>query len=182
MSARAARSARLLLLSAIVSAFVGCDQLTKQLAIDRLSDAPAVSLLQDTVRLQYAENPGAFLGLGTRLPHSMRAFLLTGINLLLLVGVFAYLLTKWNIATAQFVALALVLAGGLGNLADRLLREGFVVDFLNVGVGPLRTGIFNVADVAISTGVCLLLFSMRRNRTQQQPRPAVAVDVPGDCA
>jgi signal peptidase II len=54
------------------------------------------------------------------------------------------------------MGVCLVLAGGASNWVDRVVR-GSVVDFLNVGVGPLRTGIFNVADVAIMVGVALLL-------------------------
>jgi len=58
------------------------------------------------------------------------------------------------------LGLALVFAGGASNLVDRIVR-GSAVDFLNVGVGPLRTGIFNVADVAITLGVVLLVLRRR---------------------
>ena len=54
-------------------------------------------------------------------------------------------------------AWALLIGGGISNLADRALRAGAVVDFLNVGLGPLRTGIFNVADVGITAGTILLI-------------------------
>ena len=54
--------------------------------------------------------------------------------------------------------LTLLIAGGLGNLIDRLVY-GYVTDFLNVGIGSLRTGIFNVADMAIMLGVGLLFFA-----------------------
>jgi signal peptidase II len=48
------------------------------------------------------------------------------------------------------------LAGGISNLVDRIAL-GRVIDFLNVGIGPFRTGIFNVADVAIMAGIAVLL-------------------------
>lgn len=54
------------------------------------------------------------------------------------------------------VAIALVIGGRLSNLIDRLLHDGLVVDFLQVGVGPLHTGIFNRADVAIMDSLALL--------------------------
>jgi signal peptidase II len=57
---------------------------------------------------------------------------------------------------------ALVAAGGLGNLWDRLVAGGLVIDFLNLGIGPLRTGIFNVADLAIVAGVVLLALPVQR--------------------
>jgi hypothetical protein len=48
-------------------------------------------------------------------------------------------------------------SGGLGNVIDRLARSGFVTDFLNVGIGPLRTGIFNFADFALFVGVGIIV-------------------------
>jgi signal peptidase II len=56
------------------------------------------------------------------------------------------------------VSIALIVGGGVSNLIDRLRYGGYVVDFLNVGIGPVRTGIFNVADMAIMLGVVLWLF------------------------
>ena len=53
------------------------------------------------------------------------------------------------------IAVALFASGGASNLIDRLVR-GSVIDFMNVGVGPVRTGIFNVADVAVMAGAALL--------------------------
>ena len=57
----------------------------------------------------------------------------------------------------QQLAIVLLLAGGIGNLIDRTFHGGLVIDFLNVGIGPLRTGIFNVADMAIMAGFGLLI-------------------------
>ena len=54
------------------------------------------------------------------------------------------------------------LAGGASNLIDRFTHGGYVVDFINLGIGSLRTGIFNVADIAITLGVLILLAHNRR--------------------
>jgi signal peptidase II len=59
------------------------------------------------------------------------------------------------------VSVALIVGGGVSNLIDRLRYGGYVVDFLNVGIGPVRTGIFNVADMAIMVGVVMWAFSDR---------------------
>ncbi|HXC20398.1 MAG TPA: signal peptidase II, partial [Steroidobacteraceae bacterium] len=59
----------------------------------------------------------------------------------------------------RFIALALIAGGGISNLIDRLLYGGRVTDFLNVGIGSLRTGIFNVADMAILAGALLLILN-----------------------
>ena len=55
------------------------------------------------------------------------------------------------------LGLVLFIAGGASNWIDRVLR-GSVVDFLNMGIGPLRTGVFNLADVAIMLGAALFVF------------------------
>ena len=68
------------------------------------------------------------------------------------------------VAFSVILALALVLAGGLSNLIDRFVHDGYVVDFINLGVGHVRTGIFNVADVAITVGVVMLLIQSLRSR------------------
>jgi signal peptidase II len=82
----------------------------------------------------------------------------------MLLALLAYALFV-RAARATFIfALALVLAGGSSNLIDRFANDGYVVDFINLGVGPIRTGIFNVADVAITAGILLLLFQSWRGR------------------
>ena len=148
-------------LGLITVATLGCDQATKHLAAAHLAGAPRLSYLGDTVRLQYVENPGAFLGLGAGLPGWARTGLFVGGTALLLLGMaVAYMRGPWT--TTQRLGLGWVVAGGLSNLVDRVLR-GSVPDFLNVGVGGLRTGIFNVADMAILLGFVLAVVSARRS-------------------
>lgn len=134
---------------------VGCDRVTKHLAMTALSGEPTRSFLADTVRLEYAENTGGFLSLGANLQPTARvAIFKVGTELVLAVGLIAALVlrpTGWQLA-----GISLALAGGASNLVDRVLH-GRVIDFLNVGVGNLRTGIFNIADVAILLGVCILI-------------------------
>jgi signal peptidase II len=62
------------------------------------------------------------------------------------------------------LAILLFIAGGIGNLIDRMMHNGTVVDFINVGIGPLRTGIFNIADITIMGGAALLLFTTFRKQ------------------
>jgi len=129
---------------------------------------PAQTWLSGSVRLQYAENPGAFLSLGADLPDWARAALFSfGGGLILLGCGIAAFRRRGNLRASW--GLALVFAGGISNLADRLAR-GSVVDFLNVGIGSLRTGIFNVADMAVLLGVGLLLLPRRADRTVEDCR------------
>ena len=59
------------------------------------------------------------------------------------------------------VALGILAGGGLGNWLDRVLHDGHVTDFVSLGVGQLRTGIFNVADLSVVAGVAVLLLASR---------------------
>jgi len=148
---------RALLVALALAAVIGCDRATKSLAEATLADGERRSFLADTVRLQYVENRGAFLGLGRDLGEGARFWLLLVATGVLLAVAAAMTLRAPARSVVEALAWALLIGGGISNLADRALREGAVVDFLNVGLGPLRTGIFNVADVGITTGTILLL-------------------------
>jgi signal peptidase II len=71
---------------------------------------------------------------------------------------------------ARLFGAALFVAGGASNWVDRLVT-GSVIDFINIGIGPLRTGIFNVADVAIMTGVALIVATRTHASTDHGSRP-----------
>lgn len=164
------RSLRLLLVLAILFGCVGCDQATKLMARERLAMGTTISLLGDTVRLERAENVGAFLSLGDSLPKKLRLVLFTAGGLLLVSGALAWALRARGASLLQAAGAAMASAGGLGNVIDRLSHDGHVTDFLNVGVGLVRTGIFNVADMALMLGVALLLISsLRRAETPSKP-------------
>ena len=138
----------------LVAATVGCDRLTKQIAAQKLAGLPTQSYFADTLRLGYAENPGGFLSLGADLPAPVRTIIFTSATGVLLVLLIA---AAWRNGWDRWrtVALSLFIAGGASNWIDRL-TTGMVVDFLNVGIGTVRTGVFNVADMAIMAGVALL--------------------------
>jgi signal peptidase II len=137
---------------------VGCDQMSKSAARFLLASGDAQSFLGDSLRLQLVENPGSFLSLGASLPEHFRFALFTAAVAALLIGLVAASLFARRLQPWRVVALALVAGGGISNLIDRLLYNGRVTDFLNVGIGGLRTGIFNVADMAIMAGALLLLW------------------------
>lgn len=147
---------RILLILIVLIICMGCDQATKSIAHEVLTEDRALSYLGDTVRLQLAHNRGAFLSLGASLPDSWRkgAFIVGAGGLLLVLLVVAVTLKTDRLF--PILSLALLLAGGLSNLLDRIVDSGQVIDFINIGIGPLRTGIFNVADMAIMAG--LLIF------------------------
>jgi signal peptidase II len=160
---------RLVLVATILLGCVGCDQATKGAARAYLSHAPTASYFHDTVRLTYAENPGAFLSVGASLPQATRVAAFQGLVGILTLALIASALFWKRLTKLQILALTLLGASGSGNLIDRLLYSGYVTDFLNLGVGPVRTGIFNVADVVGVVGVVILLFGNASRNTAPMP-------------
>jgi signal peptidase II len=157
MGQRMPRGMKTLSILLSIALLVGCDRMTKVIAQRELQDAPSRSYLMETMRLQYAENEGALLGLGSELPKWLR---LGCSFILFVIAVAALIVLLVKVQDLRFLqrgAFMLMLAGGFGNLYDRLLNDGRVIDFMIIVVGPLRTGIFNVADVCITLGVVVML-------------------------
>jgi signal peptidase II len=151
---------RVLILCLFLAGTAACDRATKHFAMTTLAGAPDQAFLAGTVRLTYHENPGAMLGLGAGwTPGTRTAIFQIGNGLFLLAT--ALLTLRGNFSRLGQVGLLLLLAGGVSNLVDRVAL-GRVIDFLNVGIGPLRSGIFNVADVAILAGTAVLMFDTYR--------------------
>ncbi len=147
---------RLKILLPILLVSIGLDRWTKIWATEELYGQPTRSYLNDMFRLLYVENTGAFLSLGSGLSDQLRYWLLTLLPALLLVGLLLYTLLHRDMLRPHVIAFSFILAGGLSNIYDRIL-EGSVVDFMNMGIGSLRTGIFNVADMSIMLGLFIML-------------------------
>jgi signal peptidase II len=159
------RTLQMILVASVLLSTVACDQATKRWARQSLT-ASSIQAAGGHVQLILAENRGVFLSLGSNLNAEVRTVLFTGVVALLLASVTFWLVTQrhtWPTA----LSLALIVGGGVGNLIDRISRSGAVTDFIFLWYGPLRTGIFNLADVFITSGVIALLVAglVRRERT-----------------
>ena len=146
---------KLAMLAIITLACIGCDQTTKILAQNHLQGHASLSFFAGVFNLVYAENTGTVLGIGSGLPESTRFILFVLFVGILLVAAIAFVLVK-PLHHVAVLAISLVVGGGIGNLIDRIIHNGSVVDFMVFKMGTLETGIFNFADVAITAGVCLL--------------------------
>ena len=148
-----------------VLATIGCDRVTKHVAETTLAGMPGRFYLGDTVSLQYVENQGGFLSLGATLPPFARTAVFTvGTGLMLFALAAAAVRRNWRGWPA--LGVALFVAGGASNWIDRVVR-GSVVDFVSVGIGPVRSGVFNIADAAIMLGAVVVAFGelgKRRSR------------------
>jgi len=159
---------RWILILIIISLVIIADQVTKEIAREHLADAPTISYLGNLFLLHYAENDGAFLSMGSNWPAPLRMILLTIIPVVFLFILLFVVLFSREMDIWTTIAFALILGGGLSNMWDRMVNNGFVVDFMNMGIGNLRTGIFNVADMAITTAFFMIVIHMIYYRTHQK--------------
>jgi signal peptidase II len=152
---------RVVLVALVLAGSIGLDQVTKRVAAALLQPGAVHSWLGGSVRLQYAENRGAFLSLGAFLPEAARFWVfVVGVGLLL-AGLLVYSLLAPRLEPVEVAGVACFVGGGLSNWIDRAFRDGRVVDFMNLGVGGLRTGVFNVADVVLIVGAGLIFLRRR---------------------
>ncbi|TDT45419.1 signal peptidase II [Maribacter spongiicola] len=147
----------------IVLITVGCDQASKELTRQKVVPQSFIPVIENHLILTNVENTGAMLGFGQDFHPIVKKIIFQGLPLLVLVLMLFRIMTKPNLNTLLLVAFALVIGGGIGNLIDRI-AYGSVTDFFQLRLGFLRTGIFNIADVAVTTGVLLLLFLIFRGK------------------
>lgn len=150
---------RLIVVATLLVGCVGCDQVSKGMARATLTLEASHSFLDDTFRIVHVENAGAFLGIGANLPEPVRVAVFQGASFLLVLALLWLAAFRRDIRLPQVVGFTLLAASGVGNLIDRFLNDGRVTDFLNLGIGSLRTGIFNFADVFGMLGFVLLLLA-----------------------
>ena len=126
------------------------DQLTKAWLVANVAMGEVREVFGETVRLVYHQNSGALFGLFR--DQAIVFGLLSMVVIGLIVGYHA----RSGRSRYMSIALGFLLGGAIGNLLDRL-RLGYVVDFVDIGIGNLRFYTFNIADSAISTAIVLLV-------------------------
>lgn len=147
-----ARRLRLALLVAVP--LLALDVATKRLAEEHLAPGRPVEVLGSALRLRLAYNRGAAMSLPI---GEGRRWLLVALSSAVLAGVLVVLVRTPDDRTAAIVALALISAGAVGNLIDRVASDRGVVDFIDAGTSGWRFWTFNVADSCVTAGVLLLI-------------------------
>lgn len=136
------------LLSAVL--LIAADQLTKTLVESNLKESGRLrmTLIPGLLEFNYLENPAAAFGL-----FGNMIWFVVALSLVVAVGIVAALFIYKDHTVFSRLASALLLAGGLGNLIDRMTR-GYVVDFIHV---MFFNYIFNLADCCVTIGaICLV--------------------------
>lgn len=150
------RMLRGLLIIVVLALNVGCDQVSKSIIRQKIVDNQQIGFVNHYLIITKVENTGAFLSMGSALPSTMRFALLTVLPVITLVLMVAYLFIPRNQTRTRLIGLSFVVGGGIGNLYDRVMY-GSVTDFLHINFGIFETGIFNMADVSILTGMALIV-------------------------
>ncbi len=143
------------------------DCASKRVAVEQLAPAHVPhDIVGDVLRFTLAYNERAAMGLSA---GAGSRWILAAVATVMLIGVVVWLVRTKNDNPVVFSGIALIAAGALGNLVDRLRWDRGVVDFIDIGFGATRFWIFNVADAAITIGAVLLWFTTRRTHGTGNP-------------
>ncbi|MFP4624600.1 MAG: signal peptidase II, partial [Gemmatimonadota bacterium] len=140
----------------ILSAVIALDVTTKLLVQRTFRLYERVEVIGDYLRLTYIHNPGAAFGIHVGEYSRIIFLVLSVVALIALAAMYWATPAKDRI---RLVSIALICGGAIGNLIDRIRSRAGVVDFLDVGFGDLRWPVFNVADMAVTTGAIFLALS-----------------------
>ena len=144
------RATRWGLFVAIAVAVVIVDQLTKSWLVANVEPGGAIAIVGDWLRLIHGRNDGGLFGL---FGGSAAVLAIASLGVIGLIVAY-HARSKPNMVLS--IALGLLLGGAVGNLIDRI-RFGYVIDFVDAGIGTVRFYTFNVADSAISIAILLLI-------------------------
>ncbi len=138
---------------------IGCDQVTKNIARHKIEYRETISVIDNFLTLTRVENTGAFLSLGSNMPGFIKLLILNILPVFVMLWGLYLVIGKTNMSRLLVTGLCFVIGGGAGNLYDRI-RFGSVTDFLHMNFGLFQTGIFNMADVSIMVGMCVIFIDI----------------------
>tara|TARA_R110002049_G_scaffold309311_1_gene521149 strand:- start:5279 stop:5773 length:495 start_codon:yes stop_codon:yes gene_type:complete len=145
---------------------ITADQISKIWIRINVEAGSQSSIIGNYFTLHNVENEGAFLGMGSDLNPTLRLILLLILPIVVLGFVLRYIFKDKSLDNWSLFAFASIIGGGLGNVYDRIVY-GSVTDFWHIDLGGVfRTGIFNMADLSVTTGMIILVFvSFRKKKT-----------------
>jgi len=153
------RRKRNVLITALVFLSIALDQISKIWVRNNFEGYIEHNIIGDVFTLIKVENTGAFLGMGSELSETMRVLLLIVLPVIVLVSITIYTCIDKSLDKTSIIGFSLIIGGGIGNIFDRIVY-GSVTDFLYLNFGGvLKTGIFNIADLSVTTGMILILIS-----------------------
>ncbi len=150
---------RYTLISTIVSVSIALDQFSKVWVRSNFENYSEKNLIGEIFTLIKVENTGAFLGMGSELSEIPRILLLIVLPVVVLISITVYTYIEKTLDKISIIGFSLIIGGGIANIFDRIVY-GSVTDFLYINLGGIfKTGIFNIADLSVTTGMILILIS-----------------------
>jgi len=160
------RADRLLFVAAVAAAVFALDRVTKSWVEQNIAVGTARPIAGDYVRIVHAQNTGAAFGL---LPE--RTTLLSVLSVLAVLAIVYYYRRIASGSWLVSATLGMQLGGAFGNLLDRI-AQGYVIDFVDVGIGDVRFWAFNVADSSIVVGIIVVTFALWYEERRAALKPA----------
>ena len=151
-------------ISIIIALSIFLDQISKILIRNNVEQYSDIKLIGEYFILTNVENSGAFLGMGSGFSPIMKSVFLIILPIIVLVSIIIYVYRDKEIDKISLIGFSIIIGGGIGNIFDRIIY-GSVTDFLFIDLGGIfRTGIFNIADLAVTTGMILILLMSFKNK------------------
>ena len=127
-----------------------------------------IDIIKDYFQLIWVENKGAFLGMGSDMNPTLKLIFLLILPTVVLGYVIYYIIKTKDLDRTSLIAFCCIVGGGIANVFDRIVY-GQVTDFFFIKITEtIKTGIFNVADLSVTTGMIMLLFSGVFNKTKKE--------------
>lgn len=138
---------------------IAIDQISKVIVRNTLTFREEINVIGEYFQLIWVENKGAFLGMGSDMNPTLRLIFLLILPTVVLGYVIYYIVKTKELDRLSLIAFCCIIGGGIANVFDRIVF-GQVTDFFFIDLGGVfKTGIFNVADLSVTTGMIMLLFS-----------------------
>jgi signal peptidase II len=142
------------------------DQLSKFWIRGNVAPYSDINIIADYFIITNVENSGAFLGLGSDFSPVIKSILLLALPVGVLVTVLVYVFKDTSIDKLSLIGYSSIIGGGIGNIYDRFLY-GSVTDFLFIDLGGVfKTGIFNMADLSVTTGMILIVWASFKTKNE----------------
>ena len=159
------KKSRYLLITILVFLSIVLDQISKIWVRNNFENYSEKSIIGDVFTLIKVENTGAFLGMGSELSEIPRILLLIILPVIVLISITLYTYIDKSLDKLSIIGFSLIIGGGIANIFDRIVF-GSVTDFLYINLGGIfKTGIFNIADLSVTTGMILILISSFKRKS-----------------
>lgn len=145
---------RLFIFAAVFA--LAADQYVKFFIKTHMKMYQTITVIPDIFNITYIENFGIALGLTGQGENQVKRWILCGVIFAAIVTIIIYWLKNTHKSFLYNFSLGLITGGAIGNLIDRVLR-GSVTDFIEIGYRRLTFPVFNIADSAVTAGVCLFI-------------------------